>query len=281
MAKAPSRVTPGVAQRLKNNLDGYQGEKIDIAAVVEGCLAAARGSGWAVEQLLATPAAPLVALTRRAPAPRTEPARVYISAGIHGDEPAGPLAALELLRSPGWAAGCDVWMCPCLNPAGFVSGRRENAQGADLNRDYLEPKWTETRAHVAWLERQPAFDLCMCLHEDWESHGFYLYELSLGAQPTFADQVISSVEKVCPIERSEVIEGRPATNGIIRPSADPRTRPQWPEAFYLLTHKTKFSCTFEAPSDFPLSTRVTALVAAVKTAVRMLKKGLPSRRKPD
>jgi hypothetical protein len=125
-------------------------------------------------------------------------------------------------------------------------------------------------AHIAWLKRQPGFDLCLCLHEDWESHGFYLYEQNPEKQPSLAESIIAAVAEVCPIDPSEVIEGRPAQNGIIRPNLDPRTRPQWPEAFFLITHKTQLSYTLEAPSDFPLSARVAALVAAVNAATREL-----------
>ena len=64
-----------------------------------------------------------------------------------------------------------------------------------------------------------------------------------------------------------MIDGRPATGGIIRPELDPAKRPQWPEAFYLLQHKTRLSYTLEAPSDFPLPVRVNALVAAVNAAL--------------
>ena len=32
---------------------------------------------------------------------------------------------------------------------------------------------------MRWLARQPNFDLAVCVHEDWESVGFYLYELNL------------------------------------------------------------------------------------------------------
>src|SRR5205823_359952 len=145
--------------------------------------------------------------------------------------------------------------------------RRENAEGLDLNRQYLEPLAAETRAHIAWLDRQPTFDLCLCLHEDWESEGFYVYELNPEKQPSLAERIVEAVAEVCPVDRSEMIEGRPAKDGIIRPSLDPRTRPQWPESFFLLTHKTRLSYTLEAPSDFPVSTRVTALVAAVRAAV--------------
>ena len=161
-------------------------------------------------------------------------------------------------------------MCPCLNPTGFALNRRENREGLDLNRQYLTPEAEETVAHIAWLKRQPGFDLCLCLHEDWEAHGFYLYELNPDHQPSLAEAMVGRVAQVCPIDRSEVIEGRPAQSGIIRPSIDPRTRPQWPEAFFLIMHKTRLSYTLEAPSDFPLAARVAALVAGVNTALRIV-----------
>ncbi len=128
----------------------------------------------------------------------------------------------------------------------------------------------ETAAHLAWFERQPAFDLCLLLHEDWESQGFYLYEQNPERRPSLAEPMIAAVAEVCPIDQSELIEGRPAQNGIIRPNLDPSTRPQWPEAFYLITHKTRQSYTIEAPSDFPLATRVAALCAAVNAAVNSI-----------
>jgi hypothetical protein len=166
-------------------------------------------------------------------------------------------------------AGFDLWLCPCLNPAGFVLNRRENREGFDLNRQYRTPEASETAAHIEWLTRQPTFDLCLCLHEDWESHGFYLYELNPDHQPSLAEAIVAGVGEVCPIDRSEVIEGRPALNGIIRPGIDPRSRPDWPEAFFLITHKTRLSYTLEAPSDFPLATRVAALVAGVTAALQV------------
>ena len=81
---------------------------------------------------------------------------------------------------------------------------------------------------------------------------------------------MSQVATLCPIDRSEIIEGRPAQGGIIRPDFDPRNRPQWPEAFFLVTHKTRLSYTLEAPSDFPLAVRVAALVSGVRTALEAI-----------
>jgi hypothetical protein len=89
-----------------------------------------------------------------------------------------------------------------------------------------------------------------------------------------AEAMIARVGEVCPIDRSEVIEGRPAHNGIIRPNIDPRTRPQWPEAFFLIMHKTRLSYTVEAPSDFPVAARVVALTVAVNTALESISQRL-------
>jgi hypothetical protein len=154
-----------------------------------------------------------------------------------------------------------------LNPTGFPLNRRENADGFDLNRQYLHLEAEETRAHIGWLNRQPNFAVALCLHEDWESHGFYVYELNPDNLPSFAEKIVERVSKVCPIDPSPMIEGREAHNGIIRPSADPRSRPEWPEAFYLFTYKTRLSYTLEAPSDFPLAVRVEALVASVNAVL--------------
>ncbi len=256
-------------QRLGKNHDGYHGETIDIHAVLRAIEAVAQQHGWSTDvfhqagdfKWLALHRAPKVATSLQ---PST---RIYISTGIHGDEPAGPLAALSLLRADDWPANAEIWLLPCLNPDGFVANRRENGQGIDLNRDYLDLQSAEIRKHVVWLEQQPAFDLSLCLHEDWESHGFYVYELNPDNRPSLAEAMVAAVEKVCPIDRSEIIEGRAAQDGIVRPSIDPRMRPQWPEAFWLLTHKTRLSYTLEASSDFPLEIRVKALVNGVKAAL--------------
>ena len=248
-------------QRLGKNSGKYLGETIDIRRVLEDVQIAAEAHGWNAEVFYNSGDYKLFGLHRSA-RNETNRRRIYFSAGIHGDEPAGPLAALKLLQDNRWPDNLELWMCPCLNPAGFTLNTRANIKGIDLNRGYLNPVAEEILAHIAWLERQPPFNLCMMLHEDWESHGFYLYEQNPEARPSFAEKIIEAVEKVCPIDRSEVIEGRPAKGGILRPNIDPRFRPDWPEAFYLITHKTRQSYTVEAPSDFALPVRVNALAAA-------------------
>ncbi|HEU6449389.1 MAG TPA: M14 family metallocarboxypeptidase [Verrucomicrobiae bacterium] len=255
-------------QKLGKNLGSYLGETIEIQSVLRDIENAARKNHWTLETFHETGDCKLFGLHRKAglKAQRSK-RKIYLSAGIHGDEPASPLAALRLLQENRWPEHMELWMCPCLNPVGFKLNSRANPKGIDLNRGYLNPVADEILAHISWLERQPQFDLCLMLHEDWESHGFYLYEQNPDGKKSFAEKMVAAVEKVCPIDRSELIEGRPAKDGIVRPNILPKDRPDWPEAFYMITHKTRQSYTLEAPSDFPLPARVNALVAAVRAAV--------------
>jgi hypothetical protein len=255
-------------QKLGKNHGGYHGETIDIRAVLRDVERSAQLHGWASESFYEHGEFKWLALHRKPKVRSQKPeARIYISTGIHGDEPAGPLASLKLIHENRWPKNAEIYLLPCLNPTGLTLNRRENADGVDLNRDYRNPKAAEVRAHVIWLERQPQFDLYFCLHEDWESHGFYLYEQNPDLRPALAEKIVEAVRKVCPIDPSETIEGRAAKNGIVRPNIQPHERPDWPEAFYLISEKSRQGYTLEAPSDFPLATRVSALVAGVNAAL--------------
>jgi protein MpaA len=265
-------------QRLGLNLHSYQGERIDIDRVLAQIARHAHSSGWESISVEARPGVRLEFYYRPAapsPASATPPRSAYISAGIHGDEPAGPLAMLTLLRENQWPGNFDLWICPCLNPTGFRQNTRESDQNIDLNRDYRHRTAPEVQAHLSWMESVPSFELALCLHEDWESNGFYCYELNPDGKPSCAEAILEAVSPLCPIETASVIDGREADgSGIMRPNIDPAIREQWPEAFYLLLHKTRLSYTVETPSDFHLPTRVAALVESVKAALRCQARGL-------
>jgi hypothetical protein len=271
MTNDPGAIVPAnttsiaaAVQRLGRNNGAYFGEGIDIQAVMAEQRECARAHGWNIDVLTADNGLQLPIFRRQVCRPAF---RLYISTGIHGDEPAGPLAVRELLRENAWPDHVEIWMCPCLNPSGFPRNTRESAEGVDLNRDYRHLRTPEVRAHVAWLEKQPAFDVCFCLHEDWEAQGFYVYEVNPDHRPSLADRMIEAVRAICPIDHSTLIDGRAAKDGVIRPNIDPALRPEWAEAFYLIMHKTRLSYTLEAPSDFPLTLRVAALVTAVKACL--------------
>lgn len=242
------------------NQGKYCGDSIDIDVLQCSVAEEAARYGWLKHVYYFTDDRELCYLTRTSGVPQK---RIYVSCGIHGDEPAGPHSILELLRRNLWPEDSEVYLFPCLNPTGFRSNSRENVEGIDLNRDYRRPRAPETRAHIDLLDRLPEFDLMLCLHEDWEASGFYLYELNPANRPSPAEALVARVARHCPIDLSESIDGRIAAKGIIRPDLDPGLRPEWPESFYLILNKTLWSYTLEAPSDFELPVRVAALTTAV------------------
>jgi protein MpaA len=253
-----------VMQRLGKNIGSYQGDRIQVTEFLAQIEKLASAQGWQNEPMPLENGLILPGFRRAGVQSRS---RVYISSGIHGDEPAGVLALCQMFQEKLWPKGLDLWILPCLNPRGFDLGTRENEDGLDLNRDYRSLKAAVTRGHIQWLQKQPSFDFTLCLHEDWEAHGFYLYELNPDLRPSVSEKMIDAARKVCPIDLSPEIEGRKASGGIICANPDLLKRPDWPEAFYLIHHKTRTTYTLESPSDFPMSTRVAALVAAVTAAL--------------
>lgn len=142
--------------------------------------------------------------------------QVYLSSGIHGDEQAGPIALLELLREDALPRKHQYWICPVLNPVGLQNNCRTNGDGLDLNRDYSKLRSIEIRQHHEWAEKYiPSLDLGIHLHEDWEASGFYLYELNFGAHVSHATGILEAAAAHLRIERADMIDGNSAQNGLI------------------------------------------------------------------
>ena len=243
---------------------------VDPAALAARFEKAGSKGGFRCETYGEIGGCPLIALTKRTAGVRP---RIYLSSGIHGDEPAPPLALLSLIESGDLDGRATWFLCPLLNPDGLARGTRENAAGVDLNRDYRNTVSHEVGAHIGWLRSQPNFDMAVCVHEDWESTGFYLYELNPDGRASAAQPMIAAAAKACPIDMSPLIEEREAKGGIIRPILIPEEREKWPESIYLQVHHTRLSYTIETPSSLPMETRVNALRAALRAAIGVVMRG--------
>ncbi len=270
-------------QRLGRNKGGYFGERIEIATVLSDIDELAQARGWISEVFLDWPASPTKTLTpaiSRTDQPKLRAytrraaglaKRVYISAGIHGDEPAGPLALRELFDQNAWPEHVEFCIVPCLNPTGFQRGTRENYENVDLNRDYRQGVTEEVKAHIQWLARQAEFDLTLTLHDRLGIEPVFMYMRveSASSLTSLAGVMIDAARFVCPIETAELVDNWDCKDGIIRPNLNPEQRPQWAESIYLIKTGSHQSYTIEAPSDFPLPLRVSALCAAVKAALKL------------
>ncbi len=105
------------------------------------------------------------------------------------------------------------------------------------------------------------YQLAVCLHEDWESAGYYIYEHKADGRPGLGRAMLEAVEPICGIDRTPVIEKRPARNGLItsKPgTVSPEEIGGWAEALYLGEGACPEVYTLEAPSARELATRVKA-----------------------
>jgi hypothetical protein len=103
--------------------------------------------------------------------------RVLIIAGIHGNEIAAPLAAVEILRdvkvNPELYGLVEIHLVAPANPVGLAHQSRYNAAGCDLNRDFGQFGTEEARAVRDVFEAvRPA--LLVSLHEGPQA-GFFAY----------------------------------------------------------------------------------------------------------
>lgn len=239
----------------------------DVLELTDAMIRVGIRAGFEVTQFGEAFGYPLIGL-RREGAPGAP--RVYLSGGVHGDEPAGSHAVKAILASDLLPRRFDLTICPLLNPSGLEAGTRENRAGVDLNRDFVAFRSPEAAALRAWLDSCPRFDLSLSLHEDWEAKGFYLYYIEPDGSNARAGDVRDAVAKVGAIERATQIDGWPASDGIVEPPREGvlPTIKDWPEALYLYHRNPHRHFTLETPSGIALEKRIPMHMAAVAAAIR-------------
>ena len=194
---------------------------------------------------------------------------IYLSAGIHGDEPAATEGLLKWAEcNAGRLRQIPVMIFPCLNPWGLTQNRRTNAAGVDVNRVFHDREnCTVAAVRAAVGERK--FCGALMLHEDFDAEGVYLYELK-NREP-WGERVIRAAERFIPRDGRARIEKRRARGGIISPRFQARIFEKMgiPEAIWHYLRGCRRSMTFETPSELALEHRVAAQVAAVERFVEL------------
>ncbi|MCX8154940.1 MAG: succinylglutamate desuccinylase/aspartoacylase family protein [Verrucomicrobiae bacterium] len=192
-----------------------------------------------------------------------DPLRIAIFAGLHGDEPEGVLAALELLercaRQPALAEGYCLYVYPLCNPTGLAAGTRESASGRDLNREFwrgsAEPEVQLLEAEL----RSHRLHGLIALHTDDTSPGFYGYASGASLSEHLLPPALAAAEKFVPLNRATIIDGFPARDGIIRegfPGVLHGPPDQSPQPFDVI---------LESPRAGALPAKLEALAQAVLT----------------
>ena len=194
---------------------------------------------------------------------------IYLSAGIHGDEPAAPGGLIHWAESnPGALAELDLLIFPCLNPWGLTHNIRLNHSGRDLNRDFQNNRIHFVREWRRVINGRK-FDLALNLHEDYDAQGIYIYELSQ-SPPHLAEEIIKAVSPIIPTDLRRTIDISRAKNGVIRRRIKIADFEDFglPEAIYLHFHHSANTLTIETPSEFSLHDRTRAHAEAITASIR-------------
>jgi len=192
--------------------------------------------------------------------------KLAIFAGIHGDEPAGVHALCDLVKAldglPMMGRQYLIHVYPLCNPTGYEDGSRHSRAGKDLNREFwqgsLEPE-------VQLLEREllkERYDGIISLHSDDTSEGLYGFVRGHILTEHLLRPALAAAENALPVNRSSVIDGFHAVEGIIHSaydgilSAPPKTSPAPMEII------------LESPSHAPLQLQRAAFVLALAEIIR-------------
>jgi hypothetical protein len=129
---------------------------------------------------------------------------ILVSAGFHGDEPAGVWASLLFARNYHHMACCgnvNISLLPLVNPTGFCVGTHTNSRGRDPNRGFCNtssgvPEVSEEGSILmanANEMRRRATDGFLSLHEDFGETRFYMFTFERTPEP---DRLSQELQKI-------------------------------------------------------------------------------------
>jgi murein peptide amidase A len=201
---------------------------------------------------------------------------ISIAAGVHGDEPAGPWALLELTESGLLDPAFAFRLWPCTNPTGFDAGTRESADGVDVNRTFGRGGRSPEARAILTANRDRKFALSIDLHEDCDAAGFYCYEYGGGEIGRAAIAALDAAElPVDPLaetfDRAGPLDATASTRERGRITADHRSEAivlgGLSYSLALARNAARHALTFETPSRLAWEARLKMHRIAVSAAI--------------
>lgn len=199
--------------------------------------------------------------------------RMFLSAGLHGEEPAAVYALLDFLEkdAPAYSDRMQFTAVPCANPWGFERNIRTNGLGFDLNRHfYHKSPAPECSLIQNFLrKRNTPYVMAADMHETETNYppgegfaaadnpdGFYLYETFFGRVKPLGGKVVNMLEKrsvfITPMKS---IYGEKCAHGVITSPPMSHYRGTRNLDEYIQKY-TNHVLTVETPTCLPLSKRI-------------------------
>jgi hypothetical protein len=201
---------------------------------------------------------------------------VTIAAGVHGDEPAGPWALLDLAETGDFDPEFAYRLWPCTNPTGYAAGTRASADGVDVNRSFGRGGRSPEAKAILTANRNRKFALSLDLHEDCDATGFYCYEYGGGE---IGRAVVAAVDQAgLPVDP---LEATFATLGPLDESRSTRERGRIASGHFaeaavlgelsyslaIARHAARHALTFESPTQASWESRLATHRTAVRAAI--------------
>jgi protein MpaA len=189
----------------------------------------------------------------------------YISAGVHGDEAAAPWGLLQWAEANVAQLREEPFLIfPALNPIGIMLNTRADDRGVDINRAFNHPDDPLISAWRKVVGNRP-LALGLCLHEDYDGEGCYLYELTR-RRGSIGTDILRDTSAIIPTDPRRNIDGRHARDGLIVRRVPPNL-PGHPEAIVLHYLGAPLALTFESPSEFSLTDRIAVQHRFIESAL--------------
>lgn len=221
---------------------------------------------------------------------------VLISAGVHGEEPAGVYALLKFLEEDisDFLSDYRFLLFPCINPFGFERGYRFNSQpdpdhegrSMDINRHFKSN--TDCREANRIMEilgrKKMKFLFTVDLHEtdpNWADeefstsdspHTFYMWENAPDMNIRVGDKVIKKVSKMFPVCEWPSIYKDINNGGVIwypEGCGNPIYAQGTTLEAFLGKNYTPQAFTLETPCGWPMDQRVLAHRVALRSILEL------------
>lgn len=230
-------------------------------------------AGWRVREVACVGAPRTLLCVERGDHEQTT---IAIASGVHGDEPAGPWALLELAEADALDAAFAYRIWPCTNPTGFDAGTRESTGGVDVNRTFGRGGQSPEARAIVTSNRDRKFALSLDLHEDVDAVGFYCYEYgggeigraviaALDAALLAVDPLVETFDTAGPLDAGHCTRERGRVTADHRDEA--ATLGGLSYSLAIARNAARRTLTFETPRRLPWEERLRMHRIAVETAI--------------
>ena len=182
-------------------------------------------------------------------------ASVCFSAGIHGEEIAGPYAALRFIEKFDFRKfkNIKIIILPIANPYGFDRTIRETTKGLQSNGHFCNKRLNGEHKILYNAIKDERLLFFHALHEDSDEHRFYIYNFENGEEKIYND-ILAVARKYFPLEMHKRIYGSKAEHGLIINEHDSSFEDR------MYRDGVPYSMCTETPGIAPLEKRIRAYV---------------------